>query len=216
METHEHHGSQHRAHGDAGAPESHDHGGHSDHVAQFRRLFWVMLFVAIPVIGFSDSFAMLLGYHPPANLIVSLVPPVLGTLMFAWGGRPFLIGALAELKRLQPGMMLLISLAITVAYGASLGASLGIFVPELDFWWELALLIVIMLLGHWIEMRSLAQTTSALDSLAALLPDEADVVSGDDIIKVASANLKLGDLVVVRPGGRVPAPMSLLLQPASC
>ena len=102
-------------------------------------------------------------------------------------------------------MMLLIALAITVAFLASWGASLGVLHHELDFWWELALLIVIMLLGHWIEMRSLAQTTSALDSLAALLPDEAEKVDGDTTVTVAPSDLQVGDVVVVRPGGRVPA-----------
>ncbi|MDO9590931.1 MAG: heavy metal translocating P-type ATPase, partial [Microcella sp.] len=110
-----------------------------------------------------------------------------------------------EIRSRKPGMMLLIGLAITVAFVASLGASLGLLDHQLDFWWELALLIVIMLLGHWIEMRSLAQTTSALDSLAALLPDEAEVVDGDQFRTVAPADLELGDVVVVRPGGRVPA-----------
>jgi Cu2+-exporting ATPase len=102
-------------------------------------------------------------------------------------------------------MMLLIALAITVAFVASWGASVGLLHHQLDFWWELALLIVIMLLGHWIEMRSLAQTTSALDSLAALLPDEAEKVDGDTTVTVAPADLQIGDVVVVRPGGRVPA-----------
>src|SRR5699024_697118 len=98
-----------------------------------------------------------------------------------------------------------IGLAITVAFIASLGASLGLLDHELNFWWELALLLVIMLLGHWIEMRSLAQTTSALDSLAALLPDEAEKLQGDDIVKVAPGDLVLGDVVIVRPGSSVPA-----------
>src|SRR5699024_12035642 len=101
--------------------------------------------------------------------------------------------------------MLLIALAITLAFLASWGASLRILHHELNFWWELALLVVIMLLGHWIEMRSLAQTTSALDSLAALLPDEAEKVEGDDVVKVAPADLAVGDVVIVRPGGSVPA-----------
>ena len=101
-------------------------------------------------------------------------------------------------------MMLLIGLAITVAFLASWGASLGLLHHELEFWWELALLVVIMLLGHWLEMRSLAQTTSALDSLAALLPDEAEKVDGDHTITVSPADLRVGDLVVVRPGGSVP------------
>jgi len=126
-------------------------------------------------------------------------------VIYVWGGRPFLTGAVDELRARKPGMMLLIGMAITVAFVASLGASLGLFSHELDFWWELALLVVIMLLGHWLEMRSLAQTTSALDSLAALLPDEAERVEGDEIVTVAPADLRLGDVVVVRPGGRVPA-----------
>ena len=97
--------------------------------------------------------------------------------MYFWGGRPFLSGARDELKARKPGMMLLISLGITVAFISSWGASLGLLDHGLDFWWELALLVVIMLLGHWIEMRSLAQTTSALDSLAALLPDTAERIA---------------------------------------
>src|SRR5258708_23120109 len=102
-------------------------------------------------------------------------------------------------------MMLLIGLAITVAFVSSWGASLGVLPHNLDFWWELALLIVIMLLGHWIEMRSLAQTTSALDSLAALLPDEAERVVGDGTESVAPADLRVDDVVIVRPGASVPA-----------
>ena len=102
-------------------------------------------------------------------------------------------------------MMLLIALAITVAFLASWGATLGLLHHELDFWWELALLVVIMLLGHWIEMRSLAQTTSALDSLAALIPDEAERVTDDEMEVVSPADLRVGDLVLVRPGGRIPA-----------
>ena len=109
--------------------------------------------------------------------MVPWISPVLGTVMYFWGGRPFLTGAWSELKARKPGMMLLIGLAITVAYFASLGASLGLLDHQLDFWWELALLIVIMLLGHWIEMRSIMQASSALDALAALLPDEAERVT---------------------------------------
>ena len=181
------------------------HGGHGDHVGQFRRLFWIMLVVAVPVIAFSGMFAMLVGYQLPDSPWIGWISPVLGTVMYVWGGKPFLTGAIGEIRGRQPGMMLLIALAITVAFLASWGASLGVLHHELDFWWELALLIVIMLLGHWIEMRSLAQTTSALDSLAALLPDEAERVSGDGTELVAPADLRLGDVVVVRPGGRIPA-----------
>ncbi|WP_374754281.1 heavy metal translocating P-type ATPase [Microbacterium sp. BH-3-3-3] len=181
------------------------HGGHGDHVGQFRRLFWVMLAFAVPVVAFSGMFAMLVGYGLPDAAWVSGISPVFGTVMFVWGGWPFLTGAVTEIRSRKPGMMLLIGLAITVAFVASLGASLGLLDHQLDFWWELALLIVIMLLGHWIEMRSLAQTTSALDSLAALLPDEAEVVDGDTTRTVAPGDLRVADVVVVRPGGRVPA-----------
>lgn len=125
--------------------------------------------------------------------------------MFVVGGRPFLTGGLSEARDRSPGMMLLIALALTVAFLASWGATLGVLPHELDFWWELALLVVIMLLGHWIEMRSLAQTTSALDSLADLLPDEAERVEGDEVVAVAPAELSVGDVVIVRPGASVPA-----------
>ncbi|KQP57307.1 ATPase [Agreia sp. Leaf283] len=165
-----------------------------------------MLVIAVPVVGFSPMFAMLLGYELPDNLVVSAISPVLGTVMFVWGGAPFLTGGLGEIKARQPGMMLLIALAISVAFVSSWGATLGLLDHQLDFWWELALLIVIMLLGHWIEMRSLAQASSALDSLAALLPDEAERVDADgSVVTVAPAELRLGDTVIVRPGGRLPA-----------
>ena len=188
----------HGSHGGHGG-----HAGHGDHVAQFRRLFWINLVIAIPVVASSPMFAMILGYAVPDWALV--VAPVLGTVMYAWGGWPFLSGAISELRSRTPGMMLLIGLAITVAFFASWGATLGILDHALEFWWELALLIVIMLLGHWIEMRSLAQTTSALDSLAALLPDEAERVEGDQIVTISPADLRLGDVVVVRPGSNVPA-----------
>ncbi|MGV8897106.1 MAG: heavy metal translocating P-type ATPase [Rhodoglobus sp.] len=181
------------------------HGGHGDHVAQFRRLFWIMLIIAVPVVVFNNMMAMILNYQLPALPFIAWISPVLGTVMYVWGGRPFLTGAVSELKARKPGMMLLISLAITVAFLASWGSSLGLLDHQLNFWWELALLIVIMLLGHWIEMRSLAQTSTALDSLAALLPDEAERVDGDTTVTVSPADLVVGDVVVVRPGGRVPA-----------
>jgi P-type Cu2+ transporter len=197
--THHHGHTDAEAHGHAG------HGGHHDHVAQFRRLFWLMLVLAIPTVALSGMFAMILGYSMPGFPGARWVSPVLGTVMYFWGGRPFLTGAVSEIRSRAPGMMLLIGLAITVAFVSSWGASLGVLDHQLDFWWELALLIVIMLLGHWIETRSLAQTSSALDSLAALLPDEAERVEGDDIMTVAPSELRLGDVVIVRPGGSVPA-----------
>ncbi|SJN20649.1 Lead, cadmium, zinc and mercury transporting ATPase; Copper-translocating P-type ATPase [Microbacterium esteraromaticum] len=194
--------SDHEAHPAGQDHEHHDHGGH---VAQFRRLFWINVLIAIPVVAFSPMFAMLLGYSVPDFPGAAWIAPVLGSIMYVWGGRPFLTGGVDELKARRPGMMLLIALAITVAFLASWGATLGILHHELEFWWELALLVVIMLLGHWIEMRSLAQTTSALDSLAALLPDEAERVEGDEVARVSPADLLVGDIVIVRPGGSIPA-----------
>ncbi len=204
----EDHGHQHHDSGDhtghAGHHGGHG-GGHGDHAGQFRRLFWIMLVLAVPVVVFNDMFAVVIGYQLPTTGWVRWVSPVLGTVMYLWGGRPFLTGAVSEVRSRKPGMMLLIALAITVAFVASWGASLGLIDHQLNFWWELALLVVIMLLGHWIEMRSLAQTTSALDSLAALLPDTAERIEGDAVVPVAPGDLRVGDIVVVRPGGSVPA-----------
>jgi Cu2+-exporting ATPase len=206
---HQHEMTAPDGHGGHSGHEGHDghdgHGGHGDHVGQFRRLFWIMLIIAVPVVGFSHMFAMILGYSLPDAAWVAWISPLLGTVMYFWGGRPFLTGAVSELRARKPGMMLLIALAITVAFIASWGASIGLLDSQLDFWWELALLIVIMLLGHWIEMRSLAQTSSALESLAALLPDQAERVTGDEVEVVSPADLQVGDAVIVRPGGRVPA-----------
>ncbi|WP_407648770.1 heavy metal translocating P-type ATPase [Gordonia otitidis] len=187
-----------------------DHGGHGhmDHVAMFRRLFWIMCVIAIPVVLASPMFGSIVGYTVPDNW-VRWISPVLGTVMYVWGGRPFLTGAVSELRSRAPGMMTLIALAITVAFVSSWGASVHLLPHDLEFWWELALLIVIMLLGHWIEMKSIAQTTSALDSLASLMPDEAERVvdedGGERIESVTPSDLARGDVVIVRPGGRVPA-----------
>ncbi|WP_317985791.1 heavy metal translocating P-type ATPase [Corynebacterium coyleae] len=164
-----------------------------------------MLVLAIPVVGFNSTFAHLIGYQLPDTEWARWISPLLGTVIYLWGGRPFLTGAVSEIRSRKPGMMLLIALAITVAFVSSWGASLNLLDRGLNFWWELALLVVIMLLGHWIEMRSLAQTTSALDSLAALLPAEAEKIDGDEVVKVTPADLEVGDVVIVRPGASVPA-----------
>ena len=207
--NHEGHAGRH--HTEHAGHSGHDHAGHSghaghgDHVAQFRKLFWIMLVLAIPVVGFNETFAHLIGYQLPDAEWTRWISPLLGTVIYFWGGRPFLTGAVSEIRSRKPGMMLLIALAITVAFVSSWGASLNLLDRELNFWWELALLVVIMLLGHWIEMRSLAQTTSALDSLAALLPDEAEKIDGDEVVKVTPADLEVGDVVIVRPGASVPA-----------
>jgi Cu2+-exporting ATPase len=180
------------------------HGDHGDHVEQFRRLFWRNLVLAIPVVIFSEMFSDLLGYSLPSG--TAWISPVLGVVIFLYGGRPFLTGAYHEVRTRQPGMMLLIGFAITVAFVASLATSLGIGDLDLDFWWELALLIVIMLLGHWLEMKAVDQAQGALAALAELLPDEADRVAPDGSIEtVPLHDLRVGDIALVRPGGRVPA-----------
>jgi Cu2+-exporting ATPase len=178
-------------------------GGHGDHAAQFRDRFWLSLALTVPVVVYSEMVQAWLGFTPPQFPGSQWVAPVLGTVVFLYGGRPFLEGGLAELRSRQPGMMLLISLAILVAFGASLATVFGAF--DLEFWWELSLLIVIMLLGHWLEMRALGQASGALDALAALLPDEADLVTPAGTRTVPAHDLTVGDLVLVRPGGRIPA-----------
>lgn len=187
----------------AHAGHGRDHAGHGDHVAKFRRLFWINLLIAVPVVAFSPMFAMLIGYSAPGWS--GWIAATLGSVMYVWGGAPFLTGAVDEIKSRRPGMMMLIALGITVAFFASWASTLGFISHELEFWWELALLIVIMLLGHWIEMRSLAATTTALDSLAALLPDEAERIEGDEVVQVKPEDLQVGDLVIIRPGGSIPA-----------
>jgi Cu2+-exporting ATPase len=128
---------------------------------------------------------------------------VLGTVVFCYGGLVFIRGARGELADRRPGMMTLISLAIIVAFGTSLAATFGFF--EIDVWWELASLITIMVLGHWLEMRAIAQARGALSALAALLPDTAERIRGTDTQSVPLSELRVGDVVLVRPGARVPA-----------
>lgn len=172
----------------------------------FRDRFWLSLLLAIPVVVFSPMVGHLLGYHIPTFPGASWIPPVLGTIIFFYGGAPFLRGGWAELKSRQPGMMLLIAMAISVAFVASWVTTLGLGGFDLDFWWELALLVVVMLLGHWMEMRALGAASSALDALAALLPDEAERVDASGATTtVPIAELAVGDVVLVRAGGRVPA-----------
>ncbi|WP_400160149.1 copper-translocating P-type ATPase [Arthrobacter sp. BPSS-3] len=198
-----HHG-QHPAQDDDHAV--HQHGQHAGHsVAMFRNKFWLTLVLSVPVVLFSPMFGHLLGYEPPQFPGSAWIPPVLGTVVFLYGGQPFLKGGVSELKSRKPGMMLLIAMAITVAFLASWATSLDLGGFDLDFWWELALLVVIMLLGHWIEMRALGSAQGALDALAALLPDEAERVTdaGTETVKVS--DLAEGDTILVRPGGRMPA-----------
>jgi Cu2+-exporting ATPase len=165
----------------------------------------------VPVVAFSTMFADLLGYPVPDFTGASWVSPVLGTVVFLYGGKPFLTGAASEVRSRQPGMMLLIAMAITVAFGASWATTLSIGGFDLDFWWELAALVTIMLLGHWLEMRALGAASNALDALAALLPDTANKVTEDGtVLEVPTADLGVGDVVLVRPGERIPADGTVL------
>ncbi|HEX2141279.1 MAG TPA: heavy metal translocating P-type ATPase [Candidatus Limnocylindria bacterium] len=183
------------------------HGGHDKHAGHdpeaFRRQFWLVLLLTIPVVVWSEEVQMWLGYRAPAFPGSEWVAPVLGTLVFLYGGRVFLSGARTELGDRQPGMMTLISLAIVVAFVTSWAATLGLF--EVEVWWELATLITIMSLGHWLEMRSIMQARGALSALAELLPDTAERVTPGGLETVPLDALQTGDVVLVRPGGRVPA-----------
>jgi len=177
------------------------HAGHS--VAMFRDKFWLSLALTIPVVIWSSDVQRWFGYTAPSFPGSKLVPAVLGTLVFIYGGLVFIRGAQRELADHKPGMMTLISLAIIVAFGTSLAATFGLF--EIDVWWELASLITIMVLGHWLEMRAISQARGALNALAALLPDTAERVTGADTQSVALSELRTGDILLIRPGARVPA-----------
>jgi P-type Cu2+ transporter len=213
MDTHAHDRPRHEVEREAEQPElgngRHD-GGHTDHVehgdhaARFRDRFWLTLLLTIPVVVWSHHVQVWLGYTAPAFPGSDLVGPVLGSVIFFYGGWPFLTGGIEEARARRPGMMLLIAMAITVAYVASMATSLGWFTQEV--WWELALLIAIMLLGHWIEMRAIGRARSALDALAELLPDDAERVTADGSVeRVHVDDLVTGEVVLVRPGGRIPA-----------
>jgi Cu2+-exporting ATPase len=181
---------------------THDkHAGHDP--AMFRDRFWLTLALTIPVVYFSEMFQELLGYSAPRFPGSTWIAPVLGTVIFIYGGSPFLVGAYHETRSRQPGMMMLIGLAITVAFGASAATEFGAF--DLDFWWELAALITIMLLGHWQEMKAIAQARNALSALAELLPDDAERVTESGTETVSVSELHEGDVVLVRSGARIPA-----------
>src|SRR5450631_2113342 len=203
--THEAHGQEadpHAGHNMSKAHGNHDrHAGHS--VAMFRDKFWLTFALTIPVIFWSTDVQHWLGYTAPFFPGSKFIPAILGTVVFVYGGLVFIRGAYSELADHKPGMMTLISLAIIVAFGTSLAATFGLF--EIDVWWEVASLITIMVLGHWLEMRAISQARGALNALAALIPDTAERVTGADTQSVPLSELRIGDIVLVRPGARVPA-----------
>ena len=174
---------EHGAHDQGNSHDTHDkHAGHS--AAMFQRLFWGNLIIAIPLLVFSAQIQEWFGYSLNATL-THWLPPLLGIVIYLWGGKPFLVGGRDEARNRQPGMMLLITMAISVAFFASLATTFGLL--DLDFWWELAALIVVMLLGHWQEMKAIGQARGALSALAELLPDVAEVISADGSISEVSA-----------------------------
>ncbi len=184
------------------AGAGHDkHAGHS--VAMFRDRFWLSLALTIPVVLLSHDISEWVGYSIPTLPGVEYLPATLGTIVFLYGGLVFIRGAQGELADRKPGMMTLISLAVVVAFVTSWAGTLRLF--DVEIWWELATLITIMLLGHWLEMRSIAQARGALAALAELLPDTAERVTASGTEEVPIATLALGDVVLVRPGARVAA-----------
>src|SRR5467141_3325109 len=181
---------------------SHDrHAGHS--VAMFRDKFWLSCSFTIPVVFWSTDIQHWLGYTAPSFPGSKFIPAILGTIVFIYGGLVFIRGAWGELADRKPGMMTLISLAIVVAFGTSLTATFGLF--EIDVWWEVASLITIMVLGHWLEMRAISQARGALNALAALLPDTAERVIGAATQSIPLSELRAGDILLIRPGARIPA-----------
>ena len=188
---------------DHGAGHPAGHGDDGDHAAMFRRRFWLSLVLTAPVVLYSHMLESLTGWMPPGFDQARWVPPLGGTLVFLYGGPVFLSGGWHEARSRRPGMMLLISLGLLVAFGASAATTLDLL--EVDLWPELATLVTIMLLGHWLEMRALGQARGALAALAALLPDEAERLTDGGVEVVPLHALHEGDVVLVRPGARVPA-----------
>ena len=187
--------------------DAHDHGAHVDHSGHeemFKRRFFVCFLLAIPVLAYSPMLQEWFGFTAPTFPGSVLVGPVLGTLVFLYGGIPFLRMGAVEARKREPGMMLLISLAITVAFVYS-AAAVAFDIGE-PFFWELVTLVVIFLLGHWIEMRSVRRASGALDELAELMPDTAErITESGDTEDVPVDELAADDLVLVRPGANVPA-----------
>ena len=205
-----------------GSPHAHDphhghaddrpaaHGGHQEHdrhaghsVAMFRDKFWVSFLLTLPTLVWGHMLQNAFGYHAPMFSGTQWIPPVFGTAVFAYGGWPFLEGAWRELKDRLPGMMTLIALAISVSFVFSAAVTLGY--PGMPLWEELATLVTIMLLGHWIEMRSISQAEGALKELAKLLPSTAERIVGDRAEEVPVDQLHEGDVVLIRPGASIPA-----------
>lgn len=188
---------------------SHEHSEHQDHdkhaghsVSMFKDKFWLSLLLTIPVLVYSEMIQHWLNFTPPAFPGSQYVPFVFSTIIFFYGGMVFIKSAVAELKAKLPGMMTLISLAIITAYSYSVATQF--FIKGEGFFWELATLVTIMLLGHWLEMASVAKAENALDAISKLLPDKAEKLVNGKPKQVLVSELRVGDLVLVRPGTRIP------------
>ena len=192
------------AHPEAESQGAGDHDKHAGHsVEMFRDKFWVTLLLTIPTLVWGHMLQSALGYTAPHFPGSALIPAVFGTAVFVYGGWVFIRGALDELRMRAPGMMTLIALAITVAFLFSVIVTVGF--PGMPLWEELATLVTIMVLGHWIEMRSISQAQGALKELAKLLPATAVRVRGDTTEEIPMSAVRTGDLLLVRPGAAVPA-----------
>ena len=209
---HDHHGhesartqdehAEHAEHAEHQQHAGHDkHAGHS--VAMFRDKFWISLALTLPTLIWGHLLPRTFGYDAPTFAGSGWIPALFGTAVFLYGGRVFIQGAIGELKDRLPGMMTLIALAITVAFLFSAVVTLGY--PGMPLWEELATLVTIMLLGHWIEMRSVFQAQGAIKELAKLLPSVAVRVVGDHTEDVPISELKESDVVLIRPGASIPA-----------
>ncbi|MBT9281587.1 MAG: heavy metal translocating P-type ATPase [Hydrogenibacillus schlegelii] len=190
------------------SPKHDSHGGHDKHaghsVDMFRRKFWISLVLTVSTLVWGHMLPQLFGYQPPPVPGAQWIAPLFGTVIFVYGGWVFLQGAWGELRQRLPGMMTLISLAISVAFGFSVAVTLGY--PGMPLWEELATLVTVMLLGHWIEMRSVFQAQGALQELAKLLPSTAERITADESTETVPVSaLRVGDVVLVRPGARIPA-----------
>ena len=204
MQDHSHHDHSEHAH------EDHEHGGHdhSDHdhhsPATFRNRFWLSLVLTLPILYLSEDIQSWFGYEAITFPGAEWVGPVFGTVLFFYGGWPFLQGLVHEMRARQPGMMTLISLAITVAYAYSVAVTLGL--PGMALYWELSTLIVIMLLGHWLEMASVEGASKALEHLAELVPNEARLLRVDGSTETVPVHeLSEGAHILIRPGDQIPA-----------
>lgn len=197
--------ASHGKHDDHSGPNKHEH-GHKDHhammIEDFKKRFWVSLILSIPVIILSPMVQHILGYslNVPYQMIIAFV---LSTIIYFYGGWPFLSGLVGELKKGSPGMMTLIGVAISVAYIYSSAIVFGL--EGMDFFWELATLIVVMLLGHWIEMKSVMGASRALELLVSMMPSDAHVIRNGETKKVRIEELKKDDIILVKPGEKVPA-----------